>query len=86
MLKNLRDQMDSIDSEIVVQLGKRVKMAQEIARIKKREGIPILDPTREKEIKAKMRELAKAQGISPLVVEEIIELILDYTRIEMEAL
>lgn len=86
MLKQLRDQIDWIDSEIVVQLGRRIQMAREIARIKKREGTPILDLNRETEIKANMRGLAKEQGISPLVVEEIIQLILDYTRIEMEIL
>lgn len=84
MLTELREEIDAINSALVALLAKRFKLTREIARIKKRDGLPILDPNREDAIKIKVRELAKEQGISPLVMEEIIQLILDYTRIEME--
>ncbi len=83
-LKQLRDQIDQINSELVSLLGKRIEIAKEIARIKKRENLPILDSQREDKIKEKVRELAKKQGISPSIMEEIIQIILEYSRIEME--
>ncbi len=85
LLKTLRDQIDAIDSELVALLGKRVAVAREIARIKKREKLPILDPNREDEIKAKVKKLAGEHQISPLIMEEIFQLLLDYSRIEMES-
>lgn len=85
-LKTLRDQIDAIDSELVVLLGKRVAVARDIARIKKREKLPILDPNREEAIKAKVKKLAIEHEISPLIMEEIFQLLLDYSRIEMESI
>jgi len=81
----LRDQIDAIDAELVDLIAKRIEVARKIARIKKQEQLPILDGSREEAIKAKVRDLAKAEGISPHVMEEVLQLILDYSRIEMES-
>lgn len=84
-LNELRSQIDTINSELVLLLGKRTEIAREIARIKKREQLPILDSSREDAIKIKVRGLAKEQKISASVMEEIIQIVLDYTRLEMES-
>lgn len=85
MMDPLRDQIDAIDAELVDLIAKRIEVARKIARIKKQEQLPILDGSREEAIKAKVRDLAKAEGISPHVMEEVLQLILDYSRIEMES-
>ncbi len=84
LLKTLRDQIDAIDSELAVLLGKRIAIARQIARIKKRKNLPILDSNREDEIKAKVKKLAIEYGISPIIIEEIFQLLLDYSKMEME--
>jgi chorismate mutase len=86
MLKILRDQIDTINAELVALLGKRIHIAREIARIKKEQHLPILDSDREGEIKSQMKKRAIEHGISPHVTEEIFQLILDYSRIEMGSL
>ncbi|MGB7978355.1 MAG: chorismate mutase [Chlamydiales bacterium] len=85
LLNQLRSQMDAITADLVALLAKRTEIAREIALIKKREGFPIFDPDRENEIKSQVRERALMGGISPVMMEEIIQIILDYTRVEQGA-
>lgn len=84
MLEELRKKIDEINTQLVVLLGRRLEVAKEIAQIKKREQFPILDSNREDLIKEKIRNLAREQGLSAPVIEEIFQLVLDYTRMEME--
>jgi chorismate mutase len=84
-LSELREEIDGLNRQLVVLLGRRLKIAKEIARIKKKDGLPIFDPVREEKIKAEIRELARAEGLSVPVVEEIFTLLLEYTRLEQEA-
>jgi len=83
-LNELRNEIDSLNRQLVDLLGKRTEVAREIARIKKQEKLPILDAGRERAIKDEMRQLARAQRISVAFVEEMFDLLLDYTRLEME--
>ncbi|MBS0625902.1 MAG: chorismate mutase [Verrucomicrobia bacterium] len=84
-LEVLRTKIDKINREIVHLLGERLKVAREIARIKKDRKLPILDAEREALIHEEIRRLAKEQNLSAPIVEEIFQLLLEYTRIEMEA-
>jgi len=84
-LAELRGEIDAINQELIVSLGRRTEIARQIARIKKKLGLPILDTSRESEIKDEARRLARAYRISPAIVEEMFDLLLEYTRIEMEA-
>ncbi len=84
-LKELREQIDTINRKLISLLGVRMEIAREIARVKKRERLPVLDAKREDAIKAEIRMLAKEQGLSPTVMEEIFTIVMDYTRLEMES-
>jgi len=84
ILNELRMQIDALNCQLVELLGKRTEVAREIARIKKRDKLPILDPGRERTIKDEVRQLARANRISVAVVEEMFDLLLEYTRLEME--
>jgi len=84
-LKEKRTQIDTINGQLMALLGQRLQIAREIAKIKKRGGLPILDETREDAIKEKVRKQAREQGLSAPVMEEIFQILLDYTRMEMEA-
>ncbi|MBX7065933.1 MAG: chorismate mutase [Parachlamydiales bacterium] len=82
-LNLLRQEIDMLDEEIIKTIGKRIELARQVARVKKEERLPILDAKREEEIRAAIRKLAKKEGLSAPIMVEIIQLILDYSRIEM---
>ena len=58
-LKALRDQIDAIDDELVKLFCQRMEAAAKVADYKKEHGLPILVPTREREILA---DVAKKAG------------------------
>ena len=45
----IRERIDRVDEEIVRLFSERMALAAEIAGIKKREGLPVLDARRERE-------------------------------------
>lgn len=59
-LKNLRKQIDEIDAQIVQLFGERMQTAAEIAAYKKQHNIAVLDAAREREVLARVAELAGA--------------------------
>jgi chorismate mutase len=83
-LDDLRKEIDTLNRELVELLGKRTEVARRIARIKKEGQLPILDADREQKIKDEMRHLARTSRISASFIEEIFDLLLEYTRLEME--
>ena len=58
-LKDLRQQIDSIDSQLVELFHQRMDVSREIALCKKAEGRRVYDPVRERE---KLAEIAEASG------------------------
>lgn len=69
-LKMLRDEIDSIDEEIVRLFEKRMLVAEDVAKFKLKIGKQVFDKEREKEKIAKVRDLATTdfneQGIASL--------------------
>lgn len=83
-LPELRKQINVIDREWISLLGRRLKIAQQIALIKKQQKQPILDEEREKEIKETLLRLSVKLKLNPQFVEEILQRVLDYTKQEMQ--
>ena len=59
MLEKQRAEIDAIDREIVALFERRMQVVVDVARIKKENGIAILDATREKEVSAKVQSYLK---------------------------
>ncbi len=57
-IEELRSQIDSIDNELVPLFVKRMGVAADIAALKKESGKAVLDPQRERQLLAKVSELA----------------------------
>ena len=55
MLEKQRAEIDAIDREIVALFERRMQVVVDVARIKKENGIAILDASREKEVIAKVQ-------------------------------
>ncbi len=63
-LASMRDEIDAIDERIIAALGERVALAREVARIKRADGTPIVDPEREAAVVDRAAALAVAQGLN----------------------
>ena len=59
MLEKQRAEIDVIDREIVALFERRMQVVVDVARIKKENGIAILDASREKEVIAKVQSYLK---------------------------
>jgi len=57
-IKQLREQMDGINAELVDLYRKRMEISEQIALYKKENNLPIYDPARERELLASVSELA----------------------------
>ena len=52
-LSELRNKIDSIDSELVKLFCERMEISSQVAESKRQTGKPVFDPARERAIKAK---------------------------------
>ena len=59
MLEKQRAEIDAIDREIVALFERRMQVVVDVARIKKENGIAILDAIREKEVITKVQSYLK---------------------------
>ena len=57
-IKDLREEIDSIDSELVELFKRRMNVSAEVAEYKRENGVPVLDPSRERALLAKVSELS----------------------------
>jgi chorismate mutase len=55
-IDELRQEIDSLDSELLQIFNRRAALALKIGEIKKGLGLPVYDPTREKKIFVRMKE------------------------------
>ena len=78
-LKQLRDQIDSIDDEIVSLLSKRMDLVKEVGKLKKEHNIEPLDVKRLEELLENKKERAKLLGLSQIFIEKIYKLIHDHS-------
>ena len=53
---NIRNAIDTVDRRIIALLQERATLAQEIGRVKKELGLPILDPAREGKIRKNLSQ------------------------------
>ena len=59
-LKEIRDQIDVIDDQLVQLFTRRMELAAQVAEYKRANGLPILNRGREREVLAKVSE-----GLAP---------------------
>lgn len=78
-IQSLRERIDAIDQEIAGSLNRRAGCVLEVGEIKEREGIPIYDPGRERQI---VERLAR-ENTGPLpdaAIRRLFERIIDESR------
>ena len=81
-IRELREQMDGIDRELVALYCRRMETAREIGHYKQANNLPVLDQAREQQLLDKVAELAgpeNEQGIRALY-----QLLLEQSRRRQE--
>ena len=69
MLEKQRAEIDAIDREIVALFERRMQVVVDVARIKKENGLAILDASREKEVIAKVQSYLKDDHLKEELAE-----------------
>jgi chorismate mutase len=70
-LGKCRQQIESLDRELIGLLAKRVALSKEIGAMKKVAGLPTLDPAREAEVIRRAAAIARESGLSDEKVRDI---------------
>lgn len=71
-LNELRDQIDSVDKQILTLLAERLALVEKVGEVKSRHGLPIYAPDREAAMLASRRAEAEKLGVPPQLIEDIL--------------
>ena len=70
-LEALRADVEEIDRDLIRLIGERVGLAQAIGQMKRRAGLPTLDPAREAAVVRRAASMARDYGLGEEDVREI---------------
>ncbi len=70
-LGQLRKNVDSIDDQILAALCERTKICKTIGEIKKTQGVPVRDFSRENEVYSRIKVKALQFNLDPIQVEAV---------------
>ncbi|MFO7710922.1 MAG: chorismate mutase [Candidatus Woesearchaeota archaeon] len=79
-LDSIREEIESIDDDILRLLAKRMELAPVIGKYKKENGLAITQPEREKSLVAMHVKQGKELGLEPEFVKELYKLIMQEMR------
>ncbi len=83
-LDQLRRRILEVDEELVALIGERKALVQEIGRVKKEQGLPVLDPAREAAVVRRAVEMARNRGLDEELIRDVIWRIMASAREEQE--
>ncbi len=78
-LETFRRRLDPIDEEIARLLGERFEICREVARFKSAEGIPMMQPERVAEVRARYLARGAEAGLPTEFTAELFELLIGAT-------
>lgn len=79
LLQPYRLRLDSINTQLLDLLAQRMGVCMDIARLKARENIPMMQPARVSHVLDTVRDQACALGLDPEYVVELFRLVIDET-------
>src|SRR5437773_5829240 len=79
-LDDLRSDIDRVDEVLVRLLNERARVACEIGRMKKEQGIAVYQPEREKQVLDHVRSVAVEGPLGPDAIARLFERIIDEAR------
>lgn len=85
-LATKRLEIDRIDEQLIELLADRFRVCLKIAGIKRAHGLPVMQPTRVKQVKARRAQRAAEVGLDPEFVRKLWDqLIAEACRLEDES-
>ncbi|MFC1742500.1 chorismate mutase [Candidatus Riflebacteria bacterium] len=79
-LDSFREQIDIIDQEIIIFLGKRLDIVRRAAKHKIENNIKIFDPEREKKLLKRLRNIARNEGVCEDFIVKIYKVIIEHSK------
>ena len=79
-LETLREQINTIDTQMLLLLAQRQRLVEKIGKLKSREALPVKDPAREKFVYEQWQSVAREVGLNEEMVQKLADLILYYSR------
>jgi chorismate mutase-like protein len=79
-LDDLRNDIDRVDEVLVRLLNERARVACEIGRLKKAQGIEVYQPLREQQVLEHVRNVAVEGPLGPDAIARLFERIIDEAR------
>ncbi len=79
-INELRSKIDEIDKAIIELLEKRMRLVDQISKIKKQRGMPIYDGEREREVVETRVKMAAERGLSEELAREVFSAILHHSK------
>jgi chorismate mutase len=70
-IPKLRKKVDEIDDRILAALCERVMVCREIGSVKKKQGKPVKDASRETEVFRQIKEKSAEFGLNPVQIERV---------------
>lgn len=80
-LSQLREEIKTIDHEIVELIAQRTYVAETIANVKLEEGLPTTDETQEKQVMARAGENAARFDLDANLVKAVFRLLIELNKV-----
>jgi chorismate mutase/prephenate dehydrogenase len=79
-IEHLREQIDSIDGQLVALLAERRRVVEQVTQVKQQEDLPTFHPAREENLISARRAQAVEAGLDPDYVEDLFRAVLRHSR------
>lgn len=79
-LEELRARLDTVDTELVGTVARRLELCRNVAHLKKTRGMIVIHPEREEQVKQRCAKLGASLGLSETFVRALYTLIIDEAR------
>lgn len=76
----LRARIDACDERLLAALAERMRVARAIGELKAEQGLPVLDPERERRLRAQRREWGRSLALPVELVEDVFARIVAHSR------
>jgi chorismate mutase len=81
-LAELREEIESIDRELVELIARRTYVADTIAEVKRKEGLPTVDEAQEQAVMDRAGENAERFEVDANLVKAIFRLLIELNKVE----
>jgi len=76
-LDELREKIEDLDMQIIDLIDKRMSVVEEIAKVKRNEGLPIMDEEREEELASKIAHFATDKKMDVGQLKEMFNIMIE---------